>query len=61
MSAFKIKRPGALTKAAGGKPSARPRRVAKLAKSGTPLQRKQANFYLNVLAPANRKRKKRGA
>jgi len=44
-----IKRPGALTAAVGGKPSKNMGRVRQLAKSGTPLQRKQASFYEHVL------------
>lgn len=53
-----IKRPGALTKAKKkGESTATAAR--RLKKSGTKLQKRQANFYLNVLAPANRKRKKR--
>lgn len=49
-----IKRPGALTAAAGGKPSHKKKKVRSLAAHGTPLQRKQANFYLNVLAKSKR-------
>ena len=44
-----IKRPGALTKAVGGKPSEHLSKVKELMKSGTPLQKKQASFYMNVL------------
>lgn len=44
-----IKRPGALTRLVGGKPSEHMDKVRELAKSGTPLQKKQANFYLNIL------------
>lgn len=62
-----IKRPGALTKAKK-KGESTGAAASRLAKSGTPLQKKQAQFYLNVLAPANRKRgggksvaRKRGA
>lgn len=44
-----IKRPGALTKAVGGKPGKNMSKVRELAKSGTPLQKKQANFFLHVL------------
>lgn len=44
-----IKRPGALTAAVGGKPSQHMGQVEALAKSGSPLQRKQAEFYMNVL------------
>jgi hypothetical protein len=50
-----IKRPGALTKRVGGKPSDKPGKVAKLAKKpGLPGQ--QARFYENVLKPASKKR-----
>lgn len=53
-----IKRPGALTRAKkkGESTMAAARR---LKKSGTALQKRQANFYLNVLAPAARKRRKK--
>jgi hypothetical protein len=52
-----IKRPGALT---SNKRKGESTRAAatRLKKSGTPLQKKQANFYLNVLAPANARRRK---
>jgi hypothetical protein len=54
-----IKRPGALTKAKkGGESTAAA--ANRLAKSGTPLQKRQANFYKNVLAPANARRRKGG-
>jgi hypothetical protein len=52
-----IKRPGALTKRVGGKPSDKPGKVAKLAKKGG-LAGQQARFYENVLKPAAGKRKK---
>lgn len=52
-----IKRPGALTKAVGGKPSEHMSKVRELAKHGTSLQKHQANFYLHVLKPAAGKRK----
>ena len=52
-----IKRPGALTKEVGVKPSDKSSKVKKLAKDGTPLQKKQANFFLNVLKPASKKMK----
>lgn len=45
-----IKRPGALTADVGGKPSQHMAAVRQLAASGTPLQKKQANYYLNVLS-----------
>lgn len=51
-----IKRPGALTRAVGGAPSKNIAKVRALAKSGTPTQRRQAEFYLNVLRPASKKR-----
>jgi hypothetical protein len=50
-----IKRPGALTKRVGGKPSDKPGKVAKLAKKGG-LAGQQARFYENVLKPASKKR-----
>jgi hypothetical protein len=55
-----IKRPGALTRAKkkGESTGAAARR---LKKGGTTLQKRQANFYLNVLAPANKKRKGTGS
>lgn len=52
-----IKRPGALTKLVGGKPSENVGKVEKIAKDGTPLERRQANFYLHVLRPLAKKRK----
>jgi hypothetical protein len=55
-----IKRPGALTKAKK-KGESTGAAASRLAKHGTPLQKRQANFYLNVLAPANRRRKGTGA
>jgi len=51
-----IKRPGALTKKVGGKPSEHPKAVAKLGKKKG-LAGEQARFYENVLKPANKKRK----
>lgn len=50
-----IKRPGALTKRVGGKPSSHPGKVAKLAKKSG-LAGEQARFYQNVLKPAAKKR-----
>lgn len=44
-----IRRPGALTAAVGGKPSKNMGRVRQLAKTGTPQQKREAGFYLNVL------------
>lgn len=53
-----IKRPGALTKAIGGKPSKNPKKVAAQAKKpGKAGQR--ARFYQNVLKPAAAKRRKK--
>lgn len=52
-----IKRPGALTKLVGGKPSKNIKKVREISKKGTPLQQKQADFYLEVLAPLAKKRK----
>lgn len=43
-----IKRPGALTKLVGGKPSDNPGKVAKLAKGGGRAGQ-EARFYENVL------------
>lgn len=55
---FKITRPGALTRAK--KPGESTGQAARRLKAkGSPLQKRQANFYLNLLAPANRKRRKR--
>ena len=51
-----IKRPGALTKRVGGKPSEHPGKVAKLEMKGG-LAGQQARFYTNVLKPAAKKRK----
>jgi len=52
-----IKRPGALTKLVGGEPGKNIAKVRKIAESGTPLQKRQANFFLKVLKPAAAKRK----
>lgn len=52
-----IKRPGALTKLVGGPPSENMAKVRQIAKSGTPLQKRQANFFLRVLSPLTKKRK----
>lgn len=52
-----IKRPGALTKAVGGPPGKNIDKVRKLAESGSPLKKRQAQFYLNVLRPASKRRK----
>ena len=55
-----IKRPGALTRRAksGTKRSVHAQARHDM-KHGTTLQKRQANFYLNVLKPAAAKRKKR--
>jgi len=55
-----IKRPGALTRRAkrGTKRSVHAQAQHDM-KHGTTLQKRQASFYLNVLKPASRKRKKR--
>lgn len=44
-----IKRPGRLTKLVGGKPADHMAKVNQLAKNGTPLEKKEANYYKNVL------------
>ena len=55
-----IKRPGALTaRAKRGKKRSVRGQAQYDKKHGTPLQKKQANYYLNVLAPANRRRRKK--
>lgn len=54
-----IKRPGALTKAVGGPPSKNLSKVRKMAK-GNSKQAQRARFYLNVLKPASKRRKKKG-
>jgi len=53
-----ISRPGALTAAVGGKPSDNLAKVRDLAANGTPLQKRQASFYLNVLAKVGGRGKK---
>lgn len=50
-----IKRKGGLTRTVGGKPSEHMESVKKLAKDGTPLQKKQANFFLNILNKSKKK------
>jgi len=50
-----IKRPGALTKSVGGPPGKNMDKVRKMAEHGTPLQKRQANFFLKVLKPASKK------
>lgn len=53
-----IRRPGALTRAVGGKPSRNLPKVRKLAKRRDRTGR-EARFYLNVLRPASRRRRRR--
>jgi hypothetical protein len=53
-----IKRPGALTRNKKKGESTR-KAALRMRKSGTTLQKRQANFYLNVLAPAARKRRRK--
>lgn len=52
-----IKRPGALTAAVGGPPSQNLAKVRALAANGTPQQKRQASFYLNVLKGAGGKKR----
>lgn len=52
-----IKRPGALTQKAGGKLTVA--KARKLAKSKNPKTRQQANFFLNVLKPASKKKRRK--
>jgi hypothetical protein len=54
-----IKRPGALTKLVGGPPGENVAKVQKIARTGTPLEKQQANFFLRVLLPLSRKRGKK--
>lgn len=49
-----IKRPGALTRAKK-KGESTHAAATRLKKSGTPLQKRQANFYLNVLSGGRKK------
>ncbi|MDB4312258.1 hypothetical protein N9937_02385 [bacterium] len=53
-----IKRPGALTKKVGGKPSKNIKKVRQIAKTGTPTEKKQANFFLRTLRPIIKSNKK---
>jgi hypothetical protein len=55
---FNIKHPGALTRAQK-KGETMVQTANRLKKNGTPQQKKQANFYLNVLRPASKKRSKK--
>ena len=54
-----IKRPDALTRLVGGPPSKNIAKVRKIAATGTPLEKKQANFFLNILRGGNAKRKRK--
>lgn len=54
---IKIKRPGALTTRVGGSPSKNVAKVRQIAKTGSPLAKKQANLFLNVFRKANIKRR----
>ena len=54
-----IKRKGALTALVGGPPGQDISKVDKIAATGTPLEKSQANFFLNVLRPLARKARKR--
>lgn len=54
-----VKNKGGLTQTIGGKPSENMEIVKKLAKNGTALQKKQANFFLNILNKS--KKKSRGS
>ena len=49
-----IRRPGALTAAVGGKPGRNLGKVRWLAASGSTRQKREADFYLNVLRKAGR-------
>lgn len=53
-----IKRPGGLTRAKK-KGESTLAAANRLKKSGTLLQKRQANFYLNVLRPASQRRRKK--
>ena len=55
-----ISRPGALTKRKKkGESTAKAASRIMKSSNATPLAKQQASFYKNVLAPANRKRKKK--
>lgn len=56
--AFKITRPGGLTKAVGGAPSKNLAKVRKIANSNSPMSA-GARLFLNVFLPATKKRKKK--
>ena len=49
---IKIKRPGALTRLVGGPPTENISKVRSIAAKGTPLQKKQANLFLNIFRKA---------
>jgi hypothetical protein len=55
-----IKRPGALSARAKRSGRSTLAQARKDKRSGTTLQKRQANFYLNVLKPASAKRKGTG-
>ena len=52
-----ISRPGALNKRVGGPAGQNLSKVEKLAESGSPLAKQQANFFLNVLRKKRKKKK----
>ncbi len=54
------KRPGALATAVGGPFSANLAKVRELAKNGTPQEKKEALFYLDVLRKAGQAKKQTG-
>jgi hypothetical protein len=43
----------------GGPPGENVAKVQKIARTGTPLEKQQANFFLRVLLPLSRKRGKK--
>ncbi len=51
-----IKRPGALTKRVGGPPGKNLAKVRQIARTGSTLAKRQANFFLKVLRPASKSR-----
>lgn len=54
---LEIKHPGALNRDVGGPSHEHIRKVEWLAKHGTPEQRHRAQLYLDVLRPANQRRR----
>ncbi len=54
-----IKRPGALNRRVKGRATQNIGKVKELAKSGSPLAKKQANFFLSKILPALKKKNKR--